>query len=73
MTHWPARASIIGILAGGGLFALLGVFMNWQIGDPALSNPGPTAVLAVIGGPGAGLVAPRLRRRGRHRRGGQAR
>lgn len=72
MSRWPARASIIGIFAGGGLFALLGVFMNWQIGDPALSNPGPTAVLAVIGGTVAGLVAPMLSRRWRHRGGGQA-
>jgi len=63
-----ARASIIGFVLGGGLFALLGVFMNWKIGDPALSNAGPTTVLGVIGGTVAGLVAPMFSRwRRRHR------
>jgi len=57
-----ARTSITAFLLGGGLFALLGVFMNFKIGDPALSNPGPTTMLAVIGGTVAGLVAPMARR-----------
>jgi hypothetical protein len=55
-------ASLRGFLLGGGIFALLGIYMNWQIGDPALSNPGPTLVLAIIGGTVAGLVGPMFRR-----------
>jgi hypothetical protein len=57
-----ARTSLIGFLAGGLLFGALGVYMNLAIGDPALSNPGPTLVLAVIGGTVAGLIAPMIRR-----------
>ncbi|MDX1396081.1 MAG: hypothetical protein R3195_16985 [Gemmatimonadota bacterium] len=59
------RASLAGFLLGGSVFALLGVYMNWQIGDPAFSNPGPTLVLATIGGTVAGLVGPMFRRRRR--------
>jgi hypothetical protein len=60
------RASLRGFLLGGSVFGLLGMYMNWQIGDPALSNPGPTLVLALIGATVAGLVGPMFRRR--HRR-----
>ncbi|MDH3735046.1 MAG: hypothetical protein OEU54_16070 [Gemmatimonadota bacterium] len=63
------RASLLGFTVGGGLFALLGMYMNWQIGDPALSNPGPTLVLAVIGGTVAGLIAPMFRHRKRRLKG----
>ena len=63
-----ARVSLRGFAIGGALFALLGAYMNWQIGDPAFANPGPTLVLAVIGGTVAGLVAPMFRNRRRRRR-----
>ena len=61
------RASLRGFLLGGGVFALLGVYMNRQIGDPAFSNPGPTLVLAIIGATVAGLVGPMFRRRRRRK------
>lgn len=57
-----ARMSLIGFVAGGALFGALGVYMNASIGDPALSNPGPTLVLVVIGGTVAALIAPMIRR-----------
>ena len=58
-----ARTSLVGFVAGGLVFGALGVYMNVSIGVGALSNPGPTLVLVVIGGTVAGLIAPMIRRR----------
>lgn len=58
MTGGGWRATGWAAAGGGVLFALLGLYMNTAIGDPLLSNPGPVAMLAVIGGTVGGLVAP---------------
>lgn len=61
------KRSAIGFAAGALCFALLGMYLNVSIGAPALSNPGPVAILALIGGTIAGLIAPLIRRPGRDR------
>lgn len=58
MTRGPWRTTVWAAGGGALLFALLGLYMNTAIGDPFLSNPGPVAMLAVIGGTVGGLVAP---------------
>ncbi len=55
--------SLAGFLIGGALFGAVGLSLNLRIGDPLFSNPGPVAILAVIGGTVAGLIAPLVRRR----------
>ncbi len=57
------RITLTGFLAGATLFIGLGVYLNAEIGAPALSNFGPMAILAVIGGTIGGLLAPLFRRR----------
>lgn len=59
-----ARRSLIGFAIGAGVFAVMGVILNREIGQPLWANPGPVAILAVIGGTVGGLVAPLFRRRG---------
>ncbi len=63
------RRTIIGFLVGGAIFAILGMWMNTQMGAPWLSNPGPVGILAIIGGTTTGLVSPMFRRRSRRRNG----
>lgn len=60
-----ARRSLIGFAVGASLFAVMGLALNREIGQPLWSNPGPVAILAVIGGTVGGLVAPLFRRGGR--------
>lgn len=52
------RRSLLGFGAGALLFGVVGLWLNVRIGAPLLSNPGPVAILAVIGGTVAGLIAP---------------
>lgn len=52
------RRSLVGCAVGALLFIGLGVYLNARIGAGALANPGPVAILAVIGGTVGGLVAP---------------
>lgn len=63
------RRTMIGFVVGGSVFALLGMWMNTQMGAPWLSNPGPVGILAIIGGTTSGLVSPLFRRRKRRRNG----
>lgn len=58
------RRSLAGFAVGAAVFGGVGLWLNVRIGDPLFSNPGPVAILAVIGGTVAGLVAPMFRRRG---------
>jgi len=57
------RATLLGAVLGAGVFLLVGLYLNGATGYPVLSNPGPVAVLVVIGGTVGGLVAPLVRRR----------
>ena len=57
------RKSIGGFAVGAALFGAVGLWLNVRIGAPLLSNPGPVAILAVIGGTVGGLVAPLFHRR----------
>lgn len=57
------RKSLEGFVLGAVVFGAVGLWLNVRIGDPLFSNPGPVAILAVIGGTVAGLVAPLFRRR----------
>lgn len=63
------RRTMIGFVVGGSVFALLGMWMNTQMGAPWLSNPGPVGILAIIGGTTSGLVSPLFHRRKRRRNG----
>ncbi|WP_420448565.1 hypothetical protein [Candidatus Palauibacter sp.] len=67
------RLTWLGFVVGAALFALLGMWMNVQIGAPMFSNPGPVGILALIGGTTSGLLSPlllsRLAARRRRRRG----
>ena len=65
------RLTGLGFVVGAIVFAVLGMWMNTQIGAPMFSNPGPVGILALIGGTTSGLVSPLLLRRldaRRHRR-----
>ncbi|WP_423924520.1 hypothetical protein [Candidatus Palauibacter sp.] len=66
------RLTWLGFVVGAIVFAVLGMWMNTQIGAPMFSNPGPVGILALIGGTTSGLVSPLLFRRAgaRHRRRG---
>ncbi|WP_420614513.1 hypothetical protein [Candidatus Palauibacter sp.] len=57
------RLTALGFVVGAIVFAALGMWMNTQIEFPAFSNPGPVAILALIGGTTSGLVSPLLLRR----------
>ncbi len=57
------RRTLTGLVAGAFLFAGLGLYLNQAIGAPLLSNPGPVAMFALIGGTIGGLLAPLVRRR----------
>ncbi|WP_420439288.1 hypothetical protein [Candidatus Palauibacter sp.] len=57
------RLTWIGFVVGAIVFAVLGMWMNTQIGAPMFSNPGPVGILALIGGTTSGLVSPLLLRR----------
>lgn len=61
------RKTLLGLGIGAGAFAALGVYLNLATGSAALENPGPMALLVVIGGTVGGLVGPLVgsRRRGR--------
>ena len=67
------RLTWLGFIVGAAIFAVLGMWMNTQIGAPMFSNPGPVGILALIGGTTSGLVSPLLFRRagGRCRRRGR--
>lgn len=52
------RPTAAGFAFGAIVFAVLGMWMNSQMGAPWFSNPGPIGILAVIGGTTAGLVSP---------------
>ena len=70
------RLTWLGFVVGALVFAVLGMWMNTQIGAPMFSNPGPVGILALIGGTTSGLVSPLLfqragARRARHRRRGE--
>ncbi|WP_419940006.1 hypothetical protein [Candidatus Palauibacter sp.] len=65
------RLTWLGFVVGAIVFAVLGMWMNTQIGAPMFSNPGPVGILALIGGTTSGLVSPLLLHRldaRRHRR-----
>lgn len=57
------KRSIVGLVVGAITFALVGLYLNREIGAPLLSNPGPVGTFAVIGGTVGGLIAPLFRRR----------
>jgi membrane associated rhomboid family serine protease len=57
------KRSLAGFALGAIMFALVGVYLNREIGAPFLSNPGPVGIFAVIGGTIGGLIAPLFRRR----------
>lgn len=57
------RKTLCGFALGAVAFGAVGLWLNVRIGDPLFSNPGPVAILAVIGGTVAGLVAPMFARR----------
>lgn len=67
------RLTWLGFVVGAILFAVLGMWMNVQIGAPMFSNPGPVGILALIGGTTSGLLSPlllsRIAARRRRRRG----
>ncbi|WP_419949301.1 hypothetical protein [Candidatus Palauibacter sp.] len=70
------RLTWLGFIVGAAIFAVLGMWMNTQIGAPMFSNPGPVGILALIGGTTSGLVSPLIFRRAgarRRRRRGDAR
>lgn len=52
------RRTLIGAGTGAGAFLLLGIYLNVATGAGLLANPGPMAVLVVIGGTVGGLVGP---------------
>ena len=52
------RLTWLGFVVGALVFAVLGMWMNTQIGAPMFSNPGPVGILALIGGTTSGLVSP---------------
>ncbi|WP_419166977.1 hypothetical protein [Candidatus Palauibacter sp.] len=62
------RLTWLGFVIGALVFAVLGMWMNTQIGAPMFSNPGPVGILALIGGTTSGLVSPLLFRRADARR-----
>ncbi|WP_420634137.1 hypothetical protein [Candidatus Palauibacter sp.] len=62
------RLTWIGFVVGASVFAVLGMWMNTQIGSPMFSNPGPVGILALIGGTTSGLVSPLLLRRVQRKR-----
>ena len=57
------RPTAVGFAVGAIVFAVLGMWMNSQMGAPWFSNPGPIGILAIIGGTTAGLVSPMFFRR----------
>ncbi|MCG8467595.1 MAG: hypothetical protein MJB57_05205 [Gemmatimonadetes bacterium] len=61
------RPTAIGFAVGATVFAVLGMWMNSQMGAPWFSNPGPVGILAIIGGTTAGLVSPMFSKRARRR------
>ncbi|WP_419936618.1 hypothetical protein [Candidatus Palauibacter sp.] len=63
------RLTWLGFVVGAIVFAVLGMWMNTQIGAPMFSSPGPVGILALIGGTTSGLVSPLLFRRADARRG----
>lgn len=54
------RHTLVGLSTGGGLFLLLGVYLNHVTGFAPLDHPGPLAMLALIGATVGGLVGPLL-------------
>ena len=52
--------TLVGLVLGGTLFLGLGLYLNLATGFSATDNPGPVAVLALIGATVGGLVAPLL-------------
>lgn len=55
--------TVVGAAVGAGIFGVLGLYLNATIGAPLFSNPGPVAVLVVIGATIGALVGPLFRRR----------
>lgn len=54
----PVGRTLTGFVAGGALFLGLGLYMNVATGFAPTDNPGPLAILALIGATVGGLVAP---------------
>lgn len=63
--------TLAGLLVGGAVFLGLGLYLNVATGFSATDNPGPVAVLGLIGATVGGLVAPLLSSLVRRRRGGR--
>lgn len=62
--------TLAGLVVGGALFLGLGLYLNVVTGFAATDNPGPVAVLGLIGATVGGLVAPLLASLVRRWRGG---
>lgn len=66
--HPPLGRTVAGVAIGGSLFLGLGLYLNVVTGFGPIDNPGPVAILALIGATVGGLVAPMfsslVRRRG---------
>lgn len=54
----PLGRTVAGFAIGGALFLALGLYLNVATGVGPADNPGPVAVLALIGATVGGLVAP---------------
>lgn len=54
----PLGRTLVGFAVGGALFLALGLYLNVATGFGPADNPGPVAVLALIGATVGGLVAP---------------
>lgn len=62
MSAETVRATLWGAGIGGGLFALVGFYLNVSSGMGLFANPGPLGVFTLIGATAGGLVGPLLRR-----------
>lgn len=54
----PMRRTLAGFVGGGGLFLVLGLYLNVATGFGPTDNLGPLLVLALIGATVGGLIAP---------------
>jgi len=66
------RITLLGVAVGGTGFTALGVYLNSAIGVGFFANPGPLAMLAVVGATVGGLAAPLLHGRKRDEGSGSA-
>lgn len=65
----PLGRTLAGLAVGGALFLGLGLYLNVATGFGPTDNPGPVAILTLIGATVGGLVAPMLVSAVRRRRG----